>query len=61
MLRSITFSISSVEEPDLRERRIMFKIFDGQHWSDPAFATVTIEPVNDNQPSIQLTAEEEVC
>ena len=61
MLRSITFSISSVEEPDLRERRIMFRIFDGVHWSEPALATVTIQPVNDNQPNIQLTPEEEVC
>ena len=60
MLRSVRFSIDlspAVErEPDLTERHIMFEIYDGEHWSEPAFATVTIEPVNDNEPHIQLTA-----
>ena len=61
MLRSVRFSIdlsnATVErEPDLTQRHIMFEIYDGQHWSEPAFATVTIEPVNDNEPHIQLTA-----
>ena len=64
MLRSIRFSVehSSVErELDLRDRRIMFEIFDGQRWSAPAFATVTIFPINDNRPHITLTPSGEVC
>ena len=61
MLRSVRFSIdlstAAVErEPDLTQRRIMFEIYDGEHWSEPAFATITIQPVNDNEPQIQLTA-----
>lgn len=54
MLRSITFSIG-VDEPDLSPRRIMFEIYDGEQWSDPAYATVTIEPINDHPPEIDLT------
>ena len=65
MLRSVRFSIAlstaAVErEPDLTQRLIMFEIYDGEYWSEPAFATVTIEPVNDNKPHIQLTALGEV-
>ena len=59
MLRSITFSID-VDEPDLTERRIMFEIYDGEQWSDRAYATVTIQPVNDNAPNIDLTPGGEV-
>ena len=58
MLRSIRFSVghSTVDqELDLRERRIMFEISDGEQWSAPAFATITIVPVNDNHPTISLT------
>lgn len=32
----------------------MFKIFDGLYWSDPAYVTVTIQPVNDNAPELSL-------
>lgn len=63
MLRSITFSIEhshGATELDLRERQIKFEIFDGLHWSAPAFATVTIVPVNDNHPTITLTPSGEV-
>lgn len=41
-------------------RRVMFKIYDGLHWSNPAYVTVTIEPVNDNTPVVRLYAAEEV-
>lgn len=65
MLRSIRFTINLsddvTKEPDLKQRHIMFEIFDGEHWSEPAFATVTIEPVNDNPPSVQVTTSGEVC
>ena len=63
MLRGIVFSIDlspAEEEPDLSDRHVMFRIHDGLHWSEPAFATVTILPVNDNQPVIQLTARGQV-
>ncbi len=33
----------------------MFKIFDGLFWSEPAYVTVTIEPVNDHSPELTLT------
>lgn len=59
MLRSVVFSISA-NEPDLSDRRIMFEIYDGQMWSEPAFATVTIQPVNDNMPQIEVTSSGEV-
>ena len=59
MLRSITFSID-VDEPDLSPRRIMFEIYDGEQWSDPAYATVTIEPINDHPPEIDLAPQGEV-
>ena len=32
----------------------MFKIFDGLFWSDPAYVTVTIAPINDNPPELSL-------
>lgn len=32
----------------------MFKIFDGVWWSDPAYVIVSIEPINDNAPAIDL-------
>ena len=63
MLRSIRFSINLPDqgaEPDLQDRLIMFEIFDGELWSEPAFATVTIKPANDNQPTLQLTTSGEV-
>ena len=59
MLRSVVFSISA-NEPDLSERRIMFEIYDGQMWSEPAFATVTIHPINDNTPQIDVSSSGEV-
>ena len=59
MLRSVVFSISA-NEPDLADRRIMFEIYDGQMWSEPAFATVTIRPINDNTPQIEVTSSGEV-
>lgn len=34
--------------------RIMFRIFDGMFWSLPAYVTITIEPVNDNPPDLNL-------
>lgn len=34
--------------------RILFKIFDGLFWSDPAYVTVSIQPVNDNPPELSL-------
>ena len=34
--------------------RIMFKIFDGMFWSDPAYVTVSIRPINDNAPELSL-------
>ena len=64
MLRSITFYVnhSAVEEePDSQDRQIMFEISDGSQWSAPAFATVTIVPINDNHPNIVLTPHREVC
>lgn len=59
MLRSVVFSINA-NEPDLSDRRIMFEIYDGRMWSEPAFATVTIIPINDNMPEIALTSVGEV-
>ena len=32
----------------------MFRIFDGVFWSDPAYVSVSIEPVNDNSPELSL-------
>ena len=32
----------------------MFQIYDGVDWSYPAYVTVTIEPVNDNAPAVDL-------
>ena len=33
----------------------MFRIFDGLFWSEPAYVTVTIEPINDHVPQLSLT------
>ena len=32
----------------------MFEIFDGNMWSAPAYVTVSILPVNDNPPKVEL-------
>ena len=32
----------------------MFKIFDGMFWSEPAYVTVTVQPINDNPPELSL-------
>ena len=64
MFRSIRFSVDhshGEEELDLQDRRIMFEISDGRQWSAPAFATITIVPINDNTPDIILVPRGEVC
>jgi len=58
MLRSITFDIET-DEPDLSPRRIMFRIFDGIQWSEPAYVTITIEAINDHAPIVELTPRNE--
>ena len=35
----------------------MFRIFDGMFWSQPAYVTVAIEPVNDQPPQLNLTSD----
>ena len=63
MLRSIRFHVESSgveQELDLQERRIMFEIFDGERWSAPAFATISVVAVNDNRPQINLYPSGEV-
>lgn len=54
MLRSITFD-TYADEPSLARREITFMIYDGAQWSEPASAFVSIVPVNDNPPNINLT------
>ena len=39
----------------------MFKIFDGDFWSYPAYVTVTIQPINDNAPELSLVAATDVA
>lgn len=35
--------------------RIKFRVFDGYEWSYPAYVNVTIIPLNDNAPVVELT------
>lgn len=35
--------------------RIVFEIFDGKQWSHPATVTVTVRPLNDNAPQLNVT------
>lgn len=32
----------------------MFRIFDGMFWSAPAYVTVSIQPLNDHRPELDL-------
>lgn len=55
VLRTVSYN-NAAPEPDLSERGIVFKVFDGAQWSTTQTARVEIRPVNDNAPVVAMSA-----